>query len=79
MNIINLQDIKRRGVKTLSPDRPNYLVINLRTDYVITSKEECDSLIELAEYYEDMMAVTNRKKEKSLSENAFWKKYHREV
>ncbi|HEX9804624.1 MAG TPA: hypothetical protein VGA67_02995 [Candidatus Dojkabacteria bacterium] len=73
MKIINLQDIKTKGAKALDKDQPNYLVINSKAEYVITSKDQYDAMEKIVEDYEDILAFRERKDDEVVDLDEFVK------
>lgn len=73
MNIINLKDIKTRGTKALKKEEPNYLVVNSKPEYVITSKENYEAMEQIVEDYLDLLDVEARKNEELIPAEEFFK------
>lgn len=70
-----LQEIKRRGSKALSKAGPLYIIVNSKPHSVVLPVHEYENLMELLEDYEDILAIEDRKNEKTISwEEMFPKK-----
>lgn len=66
MNTITLQDIKTRGSKAISDDRPTWLIVNSKPKSVLVPPAMYETLVEALEDLEDIVDIEKRRGEKTL-------------
>lgn len=75
MDTITLQTIKTKGAKAISDDHPTWLIVNSKPKVVMVPPQDYEMLMEAVETLEDIQVYEERKHEKGIPLEEFFKKY----